>query len=341
MPKRSLIAEGSISMCGTATLHQFNFPTSAGTTDLGPTTDMEIQPGGVTYITGVPDMPELQASVANPGSATTIVWSMDITSERPERGSRDDLSIGPVELPAGDPWDITESLPGFDGGSCTVHYQCRQRGNDLGSEQTFSFFIRGKNPRDAAAKTYIQSIAGALRFLWAIVQHESRQGNRIYNEFNTGALAELPNFGAPDGWGISQIEGANTAQVYDWSANVQAALAILQSKNAAQQRFFDAVARTFPNDADAPHPPASFTPPGTSTSMTALEAGATTLYNGAGGCPTETLLDQNNQMVTFQNPWHFTPTVPSAQKWSYTPNSNNYLFRVIFDEFEGHLPSQE
>jgi hypothetical protein len=323
-------------------LRQLNRPTSTGTTDLGPTADTVIPAAGTAYITGIPEMPQLRARIPAPGSATSIDWSIAIVSERTERGNRDDISTSVVNLPADQAWAVDQTIAVFVGGSCTISYHLKNAGGYLGPTKTFPFKIRGKNPLDANAKQYVESVQGSYRFLWAIVQHESRQGTRIYNQFNaSGSLAELPNYGPPDGWGISQIEGANTAQTYDWHANVQRALAIYGDKVAAQLRFFDAVARTYPTDTEAQNPPTSYTPPGTSTSMTAMEAGAVTLYNGAGGCPVSALLDENGNMVNFQNPWQFQPSNPTGQKWTFTPNSNNYLYLVIYNEYEGHLTSQE
>jgi hypothetical protein len=36
------------------------------------------------------------------------------------------------------------------------------------------FKIRGENPKDADAKSYIQNSQGNYRFSWAMAQHESR-----------------------------------------------------------------------------------------------------------------------------------------------------------------------
>jgi hypothetical protein len=55
----------------------------------------------------------------------------------------------------------------------------------------------------------------------------------------------------------------------------------------------------------------------------------------------DTLLNENNQPQSFQNPWQFDPTGTPGQKWSLHANTNNYLFHVIYDEYEGHAGTQE
>ena len=65
-------------------------------------------------------------------------------------------------------------------------------------------------------------------FAWAIAQHESRAGNRVFNQFNPSAsqsFFEQPNKTVNgNGWGITQIDGGTnvvaTAIVWDWHVNV-------------------------------------------------------------------------------------------------------------------------
>src|SRR5207302_2894354 len=113
-----------------------------------------------------------------------------------------------------EPWRIFEQyVPpnAFFGGRCTLFYRVKGPTGYLTDEQQFAFVIRGKNPRDASAKGQIQATSGVYRFAWAIAQHESRQGERIYNQFNAaGGTKELPNFSGnfpdEDGWGIAQLD---------------------------------------------------------------------------------------------------------------------------------------
>jgi chitodextrinase len=334
-------------------LKQLNYPTSTGTTDLGQRQEKRIGRGGIAYITGEPAMPQLEARISNaPSGVTEIEWKMSVASEHPKRGERDNLSVpqsGVVTVPVAQAWKTYESAPGFFGGNCVITFRLKGPSGYFGPAETFSFKIRGKNPKDADAKAYIQQNQGsAYRFLWAIAQHDSRLVSRVYNQFNTsGDNVEQPNWGFPDGWGIGQIDksaeesSATTSQVYDWHANIAEAKIVLQAKASAQQVFFDAVARTYPNDAEAQSAPASFTPPQTSTTLSALEAGMITLYNGAGGCPQSTLIGPSGTNITYRNPWRFLPSNPSGQKWQFSPNTNNYLFKVIHDEVEAQAQIQE
>ena len=66
---------------------------------------------------------------------------------------------------------------------------------------------------------------------WMIAKHESKSGDRVYNQFNpSGSRKELPNWGSPDGWGLCQIDrSANaspndvilTSEVYNWKTVYQ------------------------------------------------------------------------------------------------------------------------
>lgn len=334
-------------------MKQLNYPISANTTDLGPTAEKSIGEDGIAYITGAPEMPRLEASIGGGSlSGMTVEWRVEVKTERSERGTKDDFTIPEtdvIEKPIGEAWEIHEDYAApreFFGGKVTVFYRIKKSGGGyLTDEQQITFKIRGKNPKDADAQNHIQSTQGSHRFAWAMAQHESRQGQRVYNHFNSGgSTKELPNLGPPDGWGIAQLDrplgvSANTKEVYSWHANVEKFYAELNEKQAAQQRYFDAIQRTYPSQYQAP--PANFVHPGTSTSMTALEAGIITLYNGVEGCPTASLIGASGKRVVFKNPWKFTPSAPSGQRWSYHPNKYNYLKKVIYDEFEGNLSTQE
>ncbi len=79
--------------------------------------------------------------------------------------------------------------------------------------------------------------------------------------------------------------------------------------------------------------------------MTALEAATIQLYNGAAW-----LVEIQNGVIVFDGPytdtnhggtryiscWKFHPNKPSGQKWEFKRNRNNYVYKVIYDEYEGH-----
>jgi hypothetical protein len=347
-------------------LKQTNYPTIclADDTDPGLTGTQTISSGtsGVpctAYITGSAAMPALQVSIANGSlSGMQVKWWMTSTTDRPAaRGTQDNVTvpnpqIGYRTLPINQPWEIDNDYGGqFFGGICTINYIIQDsNGNALTPTQQFQFLIRGRNPMDANAKQYIQNNEGAYYYAWAIAQHESRQpiGGKWYYIYNQFALVNGGSWGDQgqpsyaksegDGWGIFQRDATGggipvtTAQVYSWQTNTQVAIQELQTKQAAQQRFFNAVANAYPNDPEAQNPPTGPAYPGSPTTMSALDMGTITLYNSARGCPHE---------LGFQNPWYFNENGSSGHKWSYTANVNNYLYHVIHDEYEGNLQTSE
>ena len=117
------------------------------------------------------------------------------------------------------------------------------------------FFIRGKNPTDNVASNYISTaVDPAFRdFAWMIAKHESREGTRMYNQFNPGTgLTEQPFKGNDTrdqagnvvnnyGWGMCQIDkgstGLVTRAVYDWKENVLMMNGKLREADANFNRF--------------------------------------------------------------------------------------------------------
>lgn len=326
-------------------LTQRNYPTSESTTDLGPRANRLIDRDKIAYINGMPEMPQLVAGIFPAGTPVGPVdWRLEIKTERPgDRGARDDTQFplaGPRRLPGNQPWQIHTDYEGrFVGGSGTL----KARINNA-FEVTFPFFIRGKNPRDAIARAFVQANSGGFPYFWAMVQHESRQGDRVYNQFNAVArnprFLELPNKDSTpgtDGWGLAMIEGANTMQVYNWRSNITGAAAILADKQAATNRFFEAVAFTYPSDPEARNPPGAYTVPGTATAIDARSLSTIVLYNGARGTPFSPLTRPNGTNVTFQNPWTFNPEGNAGEKWQFQDNSNGYAKKVIHDELDGNF----
>lgn len=338
-------------------LKQINVPNVGeprNTTDLGNEyySYRIIYEKGIAYITGEPVMPYLVARLGGFHEFNTemnIDWKLEIKSERTKRGTRDNKfypASGYRTLPADQEWNISDEFgTDFVGGKCKLYYKI---GNT--AEQTFEFYIRGKNPLDATAKDYVVNHAKSATYpyAWAIVQHESRQNTRCYNQFNSGGDGpgnlEQPNFTGPDGWGIAQLDKplgvtASTNEVYHWRQNVEKFFLELDEKTAATGRFFDAVARTYPNDPEAANPPASFTAPGTATSYSARQLSTMILYNGAAGCPISSLKLSNGNTTGFQNPWTFDPN--RTPKWQFTDNVNAYAYDVIHKEVDGADPFVE
>lgn len=128
---------------------------AVNTTDMAsPYSTATISNGGVAYITGQPAMPQLKASFPGLAASISIDWKLEIKSERTERGTKDDKKYpaSGYKTPPGDQaWDIgTEFGTDFVAVKCKLFYKVNG-----GAEQTFEFFIRGKNPRDADARAYV------------------------------------------------------------------------------------------------------------------------------------------------------------------------------------------
>jgi hypothetical protein len=353
-------------------LTQTNYPISEDSTDFGSNAEKIID-NEIAYITGAPEMPKLQIQIGHGGLfGLNVKWWMTLTSERFERGTKDDVQIpspqiGPIVLPIDQPWRIDNYYSGFVGGKATIHYVIQNTsGASLTPEQLFEFKIRGKNPKDADARTYIQATEGSYRLGWAIVQHESRQTvngvDFIYNEFNAGgSLKELPNFSGnyprEDGWGIAQLDrplnvSASTAEVYSWHDNLSKFYAELGQKQSFAITYVNALRSVYQRLGTWEGPPLDFVRPGTSTHLSALEAAVIVLYNGASWA-----VDISNGAVIYSGPpsvpkqggtrylscWEFHPDNASGSKWTFHENSTNpeYLFHVIYTEFEGHETHEE
>jgi len=96
--------------------------------------------------------------------------------------------------------------------------------------------------------------------------------------------------------------------------------------------YFSAIKRTFPNKWE--EPPSTYTPPGTNTSLTYTRAAEIQLYNGAS--VVRSLLTPFNNGTTdfYRSCWKFDETASSGNRWSFVANTNNYVYKIIHDEFE-------
>ncbi|MBX7156891.1 MAG: hypothetical protein K1X66_00695 [Verrucomicrobiae bacterium] len=121
----------------------------------------------------------------------------------------------------------------------------------------FEFKIRGKNPKDDEAKSYIENHQEQFWYAWAIAKHESRQGNQIYNQFNSGGDGpgnlELPNWGDPNGWGVFQRDDTDegiyvdTKQVYSWQENNTVAIKELTDKKKGVDQYLNQIQQQYTN----------------------------------------------------------------------------------------------
>ncbi len=233
----------------------------------GADNDRQIIGGYIAWITADPDpaMPRLRVRVVpDLGNGIVTEWSMK--TEYQDHGRNDEVLVPPapqgqaqtpVTLPINQQWDIPAAIAALPaeeqvfGGKATL----KLRAGSL-FEQELQFQIRGGNPEDANARAFIQALPGAPWYAYGVARHESRQGADVYNQFNTRSagpqLYAMPNWGAPDGWGVFQTDSASGHQIeirhlWNWQENVRLGMRILvdaqtwangfmrQQRNRAQQ----------------------------------------------------------------------------------------------------------
>jgi hypothetical protein len=336
---------------GRLSLVQHNYPNLGhpeNSTDLGGARGQRtIRPGGIAYITGEPAAPQLRAVFAGLPDTVSVSWRLEIRSERDDkRGTLDDRNIpstGWTTLPGNQEWDIAAAMSQeLVGGVCTLYYQM-----EGGNNGNMTFLIRGKNPLDADARAYIDATVGAQfsAYAWAMAKHESRQGSRVYNQFNTQATIEgTLNWGTPNGWGIAQIDrdkppediGVSTAEVWNWHQNIVAFRAKLIEKQDVYNRFIGYFRTSYGGQGNWSEPPAAHTIG--STTLPAEAWGVMVLYNGAGGVPLSTT--PTHPTPPFASPWRFNP---STGAWSFSDNQIEYAAGPtrVRPELENTIQSQE
>ena len=313
-------------------LVQANMPQGTGgsnTTDSGNERQrVLIGREGVAYITGEPQPPRLTARFRGLPDGMRTRWRFNLTTERTERGNRDNRSDREMELDGETPYNVTARLRNeIVGGRCILHVSL------FGvTDYRMPFFIRGKNPLDATVRDYINThVDEEFRpFAWMIAKHESKKGNRIYNQFNPDDVKTEQPFkgdGASNhGWGIAQIDkGSNerctTAEVYNWHVNIDSMNETFrQKKREFYTRFIGYYRQEY-----GTHPswvePEEVVTTVDGVTITVKDWAYMTFYNGVGGINASTI--GGNSIVT---PISFDET-----GWSCYPNQNNYIQRVIAD----------
>jgi hypothetical protein len=172
--------------------------------DSGSTIRKRLAENEVGYINGTPTRPDITSKFADLPEWIDVAWSATLTKERSERPNTDNRTVNSTVLWGDEAFDIYEKIDDSIGGSILVNFTIADRFTD-----STRYKVRGKNPRDATVRAYIDANvpAATVDYAWKIAVHESRQGARIYNQFNTGSASiELPNKGSGFGWGIAQID---------------------------------------------------------------------------------------------------------------------------------------
>ena len=289
------------------------------------------------YISDMPQMPQLSAKLKPDGLPGSVNWQITIEYGRDNRNDADIFpSTAPTNLPVSTPWNIgVEFGSTIRGGMATITWEYM----GVTAPQDFVFHIRGTNPTEADAANEIGNDPWYAR---AIARHESdmpHQG-RYYAQFNEiGTLGPnwtdakyCPNWGYPHGWGMMQLEmpySASASVLWDWQMNTAVGLFALSDKRTDAQSYFNAIRRTFPSQWVEPP---TYTPPGTSTVLTALDAASIQLYNGA-AVQRSLLQPDGVHRSVYNSCWEFNENAPSGSRWTFVENMNNYVLRII-QEYE-------
>ncbi len=281
---------------------------------------------GTGYITGEPAPAQVTAKIKGLQSFLPVSWGVSVRAERTERGNYDDRTVAPVVATN---FNFTAALSNeIIGGKCEISINVNNR-----STSTYPFVIRGKNPRDASVESYIAGNVDAEFRTVArmIAKHESKLGSYCYNQFNVlGEQKEKPNRGAPDGWGVAQIDRSGsggfttTAETYDWHENIQSMTGILRDKEAIYRTHISRYRTAYQNDpATRWFEPDSVTTNVNGVVVTAKEWGVMNLYNGADRRCLVTVAGE-----AFRSHVHFDPV---KTNWILRTNRNRYVERVTAD----------
>jgi len=316
--------------------------------------DILIQKGDTAWMThhesigkSVPIMPRLVATVIGLPSDHTVQWLLQSKYRR--RIGEDDIQLpedGWLSIAGDKSWMLyrafEEDVRHF-GGEAKLSYRVLNEDEELIHSGIQTFAIRGRNPSDTGVKQFVEQKRGKYWYAWPIAQHESRQGNKVFNQFNSyGNVANEPNYGPPDGWGLYQIDSARgmdvtTGEAWDWRTNVEGGIRELRTCEKHTHDYMAAIKRMYPSQWE--EPPATYTPPGCDTVLTWEEASIIQLYNGAS--IVRRMKNASGYYAYYRCCWRFYPGNPSGQRWRFVPNRNNYVYKVIHHEFEGGYKIEE
>lgn len=308
---------------------QSNWPVGTGVgrvADSGNVVSKRLVENGMGYINATPARPIIQSKFADLPEWIDVGWSASLTKERSERPASDNRTVATKSLSGNQAFDLFNEIGDTIGGSVAVTFNIAGRFSG-----TTTYKVRGKNPRDTVARAYIDSNvpAATSEYAWKIAVHESRQGARIYNQFNSGgASAELPNKGSGFGWGIAQIDNHTGnvdqtpfEQVWDWHENIAAMNAKLIYALERTNVFIGYYREAYGSLPNWTEPP-SITVIGETVSAEMWSV--LTIYNGVGGVPPQTAGGHSG----FRSPLEFNPR---TGRWIFHSNTTNpdYVRRVV------------
>lgn len=181
----------------------------------------------ILYIAPAPTMPPMTVRLIPENLEGNADWTARFNYQR-YAGGEDLYHPAQNPQPAANPWDVIASMAGaFRGGDVryTVVYQ--------GDTKVKNILVKGRNPARNVAEPFLTNL-NPPPYASAIITHESawRQFNQGTRTFN-----EEPNFGAPNGWGMGQLDPPPGKQeLWNWQANLTEAAARMN----AYQREADA-----------------------------------------------------------------------------------------------------
>jgi len=308
---------------------QSNYPIGMGfacVTDSGSAMRTRLMENDIGYIRSTPEMPIIKTKFAGLPEWIGVSWSATLTKERAERPASDNRTVAAKMLLGNEEFDLYNEINETIGGAASIAFNID--GRFLG---TTNYKVRGKNPRDSVARMYISSHvpAATSTYAWKVAVHESRQGPRIYNQFNTGDVSiELPNKGSGFGWGIAQIDNHDGdvdltpfPQVWDWHENISAMSAKLSYALERTNAFIGYYRDAYGNRPDWSEPPAKTI---LGVTVSAEMWSVLTIYNGVGGIPVQTAGSHSG----FRSPLEFNPV---TGRWIFHTNQTNpdYVRRVV------------
>ncbi len=294
--------------------------------DSGSTIRKRLAENEVGYINGTPARPDITSKFADLPEWIDVAWSATLTKERSERPASDNRTVNTTLLWGDEAFDIYEKISDSIGGSILVNFNIADRFNG-----STSYKVRGKNPTDATARAYIDANvpAATVDYAWKIAVHESKQGTRIYNQFNTGSVSkELPNKGSGFGWGIAQIDNHNGntdltpfSQVWNWHENISGMNSKLQYALQRTNAFIGYYREAYGDRPNWIEPPSIMV---LGQEVSAEMWSVLTIYNGVGGIPSQTAGSHSG----FRSPLQFNPT---TGRWIFHSNTTNpdYVRRVV------------
>jgi hypothetical protein len=222
-----------------------------------------LNPGDCAYIDpNGPSMPQITAKiVSQDGSQVqgTATWQPKTTFNRlyyPTPSfvtARTDTNLNPFSPegdPAGQPWTVPFNLALSTlvfGGEADLRWTYQAPSQTTSKSQpTFSFKICGKNPDLPTAHSYFQtaqsSTGTSFWFAENISIHETKE-QQFYPQNNLPAYCPattesgqsssnvgMPFCGPPAGYGMMQLDPADSPALWNWQTNIVGGLDLLQAK---------------------------------------------------------------------------------------------------------------